>query len=445
METPTKLLSLLSNASETVRRHDFIHIFSHYDADGISAAGITAKALHREGKEFCVTLFPVLNDENMKIIENSSSKCIILTDLGASYLDRLDALNKDVIVLDHHRTPRDSEKICYINPHLFGAEGATECCGSSLAYLLAMELNSNNSDLVQIALAGIVGDKQHLRGMKGINAKILDDGMKNGHVKVTEGSLIPAGNLNRELYLSSEPYISGVSGNSKGVSSLLFSSGISNDRMFQDLNENEQRKLSSVIALKLLSKNVSTDTMNETLETRYQLLSWGMDAESFSKMLDACGRQDLGSIGIGMCLGDQRCRTEAEQLNDEYRNKVVDAAKELDERGLVQGRHIQYFDSSESGFTGVLCGIAMSFMGDRNKPTIGINSSEEMAKASARGTKALIDRGLNLSIAMGSAAEEVNGEGGGHNIASGASFPSASKEKFIASLDNIVGEQLTAK
>ena len=445
METPTKLLSLLSTASDLVRRHDFIHIFSHYDADGISAASIMTKALHREGKEFCVTLFPVLNDDNMKLIENSSSKCIILTDLGASYLDRLDALGKDVIVLDHHRTPRDSDKICYINPHLFNSDGSTECCGSSLSYLLAMELNRNNSDLVQIALAGIVGDKQHLRGMKGINAKILDDGVKNGHVKITEGSLIPSGNLNRELYLSSEPYISGVSGNLKGVSGILFTSGISNDRTFQDLNENEQRKLSSVIALKLLSKNVSTETMYETMETRYQLLSWGTDAESFSKMLDACGRQDKGSVGIGMCLGDQRCRTEAEQLNDEYRNKLIDVAKELDEKGLMQAKNIQYFDSSESGFTGVLCGIAMSFMGDRNKPTVGINSSEEIAKASARGTKSLIDKGLNLSIAMDAASREVNGEGGGHNIASGASFPSTAKDKFISFLDKMVGEQLTAK
>jgi len=445
METPTKLLSLLSIASETVRRHDFIHIFSHYDADGISAAGILSKALHREGKEFCVTLFPVLNDDNMRIIENSSSKCIILTDLGASYLDRLDALNRDVIVLDHHRSPRDSEKICYINPHLYNSDGSTECCGSSLSYLLAMELNSNNTDLVQIALAGMVGDKQHLRGMKGINKKILDDGVKNGHVKITEGSLIPSGNLNRELFLSSEPYISGVSGNSKGVSGLLFASGISNDRMFQDLNENEQRKLSSMIALRLLAKDVSTDTMNETLETRYQLLSWGMDAESFSKMLDACGRQDKGSIGIGMCLGDQRCRAEAEQLNDEYRNKLIDAAKELDGKGLMQLEHIQYFDSSESGFTGVLCGIAMSFMGDRNKPTVGINSSEDIAKASARGTKTLIDKGLNLSIAMEYASKEAKGEGGGHNIASGASFPSTEKEKFISSLNKRIGEQLTAK
>ena len=445
METPTKLLSLLSIASETIRKHDFIHIYSHYDADGISAAGILSKALHRDGREFCVTLFPVLNDENMTIIEKDRSKCIILSDIGSSYLDRLDALDKDVIVLDHHRTPRDSEKICFINPHMFGSDGANECCGSSLAYMLAMELSGNNTDLVQIALAGIVGDKQHLRGMKGINVKILNDGVRNGHVKVTEGSLIPSGNLSRELYLSSEPYISGVSGNSKGVSGLLFTAGISNDRMFHDLNENEQRKLSSMIALRLLSKNVSTDTMIETLETRYQLLSWGMDAETFSKMLDACGRQDLGSIGVGLCLGDQRCRTEAERLNDDYRNKVVDAAKELDEKGLIRTKNIQYFDSSESGFTGVLCGIAMSFFGDRDKPTIGINASENIAKASARGTRELIEKGLDLSIAMGAAAKEVEGEGGGHDIASGASFPSDAKEKFIALLDGIVGEQIAAK
>ena len=445
MEIPSKLLSRLSIASEIVRKHDFIHIFSHYDADGIASAGVIARSLHRAGKEYCVTLFEVLSDENMEKIENDHSKCIILTDIGASHLDRLDVLKKDVIVLDHHRAPGDSKKICYVNPHLFGSDGAVECCGSSLSYLFATSLDKNNTDLVQIALAGIVGDKQHLRGMSGINSVILKDAVKNGHVKILDGSVIPFGALTRELFLSFEPYISGISGNSKGVLEMLDNAGVSKDANFSDLDENAVRRLSSMIALRLLSKNVTTDVMNEMLQPRFILLGWNTDASTFANMLDACGRLGMGGIGIGTCLGDQRCKAEAERLNDDYRNKIVEAAKELETRGLEQGKFIQYFDSSTSGFTGVLCGIAMRFFGISDKPTVGINTSEPTAKASARGTPALIERGLDLSAAMGTAGKEAGGGGGGHNIASGASFPSGSFKKFIVSLDKTVGGQINAK
>ena len=40
---PSKLLKDLSHAAETIRGHEFIQVFSHYDADGVSAAAIVAK------------------------------------------------------------------------------------------------------------------------------------------------------------------------------------------------------------------------------------------------------------------------------------------------------------------------------------------------------------------------------------------------------------------
>ena len=51
-EVPSKLLSTLSQAADIVRGHNFIQVFSHYDADGVSAAAIVAKTLMRAGKEF---------------------------------------------------------------------------------------------------------------------------------------------------------------------------------------------------------------------------------------------------------------------------------------------------------------------------------------------------------------------------------------------------------
>jgi single-stranded DNA-specific DHH superfamily exonuclease len=68
-----------------------------------------------------------------------------------------------------------------------------------------------------------------------------------------------------------------------------------------------------------------------------------------------------------------------------------------------------------------------------------------MVKISARGNKLLISAGLDLSAALRKAAEAVGGVGGGHNIASGASIPPGSEEKFLAMVDEIVGEQVKDK
>jgi single-stranded DNA-specific DHH superfamily exonuclease len=71
-----------------------------------------------------------------------------------------------------------------------------------------------------------------------------------------------------------------------------------------------------------------------------------------------------------------------------------------------------------------------------------LNHKGDVVKVSARGNKLLISKGLDLSMALRKAAESVGGVGGGHTIASGASIPPGSEEKFLASVDRIVGEQL---
>ena len=78
-DLPSKLLSILSKAADIVRGHNFIQVYSHYDADGITATSIVGKALHRAGKEYRITIFPTLIDEFMQVIESTPSECVIVT------------------------------------------------------------------------------------------------------------------------------------------------------------------------------------------------------------------------------------------------------------------------------------------------------------------------------------------------------------------------------
>ncbi len=438
---PSKLLNHLSHAAEIVRSHEFIQIYSHYDADGISAAAIIAKTMLREGKEFRVTLFTTLNDANMEIVKNTDADCIIMTDLGASYIKDLDSMKCDIVVLDHHTVYDEAKRICYANPHLYNIDGMTSGCGATMAFLFSITMDKKNWDLVQVAFAGIAGDRQHINGLTGLNTYLLNGGIERGFIVMAEGSLIPLGELTAELFASTDPYVRGVSGNVNGVAKLLDDARIDHSKHFKDLTDEEKRRLTSLMTVRLVQQGVSLQTLIEVSRTRYYLPGWEMDAEALSSILNGCGRLGLMGVGIGAGIGDKACLRQAEEIEAESRRQIMNGVLSLDNIGLRQMKNIQWFDSSTSGFTGIICGIAMQFIGDHRKPTIGINSSEGLAKVSSRGMWEQLDRGVDLSKALKTSCESVGGNGGGHKIASGGSFDPSKMEQFLQTLDKVVGEQ----
>ena len=446
METtvPTKLLTTLSQAADIVRSHDFIQVFSHYDADGVSSAAIIANALLRAGKEFRVTLFTTLNDFNMGIISRTKADCMIISDLGASYIDQLDELDSEIVVLDHHTVISEAKKVCYANPHLYGIDGMTSGCGATMSLLFAITLDEGNWDLVQLAFAGIAGDRQHINGLSGLNTYLLEQGVERGFIEEVPGSLIPAGDLMTELFLVTDPYIRGVSGNAEGVSKILEDAGIKHGKSFMDLTEEEKRKLSSLIAVKLTEQGVQLSSMNEVARDRYFLKGMNMDAEVLSSILNGCGRSGVGGMGIAAGMGDKRAMELGAELTRESARLVVENMVALDEKGLNQRRYFQWFDSTDSGFTGMLCGIAMQSIGDSDKPTIGLNQSNDPVNISSRGMWGQLEKGIDLSVAMREACAAVGGSGGGHRIASGGSVPADKVEEFLDILDGIFERQLTS-
>jgi len=441
-EVPSKLLTTLSHAADIVRGHDFIQVYSHYDADGVSAASIIAQTLLREGKEFRVTLFTTLNDYNMDLIRATKAECIIITDLGASYIDQLDAMKNDIVVLDHHTIIAEAQRVCYANPHLYGIDGMTSGCGATMALLFSVTMRESNWDLVQVAMAGIAGDRQHINGLSGLNTYLLAEGKKRGFIEEMPGSLIPAGKLDTGLFLSTDPYIRGVSGDEAGVAKLLDDAGIDLSKSYMELTEEEKRKLSSLIAIKLTQQGMLEQSMNEIARTRYYLTGFKMDAEYLSSVLNSCGRSGFGGMGVSAGMGDMKAIEMGAELMHTSDKDVVANMVELDKKGLNQRKHFQWFDSTDSGFTGMLCGISMQCIGNPDKPTIGMNQSKDPVNISSRGMWVQLDRGINLAVAMREACASVGGEGGGHKIAAGGSIPADMVEQFLEKLDSILEEQL---
>ena len=199
----------------------------------------------------------------------------------------------------------------------------------------------------------------------------------------------------------------------EGVAKLMSDAGIPNGKTFMDLTEEERRRLSSLIAIKLTEQGVQLSSMNEIARDRYYLTGMKMDAEYLSAILNNCGRSGIGGVGIAAGMGDERCINEGAKQNQESARLVVESMVELDRRGLTQMEHIQWFDSTDSGFTGMLCGIAMQSIGDHSKPTIGMNKSNDPVNLSSRGMWCQLDRGVDLAKAMREACASVAGPRGG--------------------------------
>ncbi len=443
-QVPAKLLTTLSKAADIVRGHDFIQVYSHYDADGVSSAAIVAKTLLRLGKEFRVTLFTTLNDRGVDIIRGCKAGCIIITDLGASYIPQLDEMPFDVVVLDHHTIISDAKRICYANPHLYGIDGMTSGCGATMSLLFSVAVDEGNWDLVQIAFAGIAGDRQHINGLSGLNTYLLSEGVKRGYIEEMPGSLIPSGDIMTELFLMTDPYVRGVTGNTEGVAALMRDAGISNGRSYASLTEEERRKLSSLLAVKLASQGMLVSSMNEVARHRYHLKGLDMDAEVLSSILNGCGRAGIGGMGIAAGMGDQKCLSQGAEVTRESTAQMVASMVELDSKGLNQMEHIQWFDTSDSGFTGMLCGIAMQSIGNPDKPTIGLNMSNDPVNISSRGMWCQLDKGVDLAAAMRESCASVGGTGGGHKIAAGGSVPLDKIQQFLENLDSMIGRQIAS-
>ena len=182
--------------------------------------------------------------------------------------------------------------------------------------------------------------------------------------------------------------------------------------------------------------------MNEIARTRYYLTGFKMDAEYLSSVLNSCGRSGFGGMGVSAGMGDMKAIEMGAELMHTSDKDVVANMVELDKKGLNQRKHFQWFDSTDSGFTGMLCGISMQCIGNPDKPTIGMNQSKDPVNISSRGMWVQLDRGINLAVAMREACASVGGEGGGHKIAAGGSIPADMVEQFLEKLDSILEEQL---
>ncbi|MEM2979538.1 MAG: DHH family phosphoesterase, partial [Methanomassiliicoccales archaeon] len=328
---PSEFLQRVNDAISVVEKCDNVRIISHYDADGIASAGVVCGALLKRKKDFHVSMVRNLNAQAIvQILAKPNFDCLIISDMGSSFIEIFEKAKTPVIILDHHSPPMDSKGIFHLNPHIFGIDGMTGASASSLCQIFAVCIDDSNWEFLPVAFAGIVGDRQHVRGMKGINEYLLKVGCDKKIVEIRQGSVIQDGKIRDAIYYSVDPYFKGLSGNEDAVRQFLAFAGINPETLVQELNENDRRKLVSLLALRLLGQGCTLDTLEEVTQERIYFAEWKLYASELASILNACGRTGNESVGLGVTLRDEKSIVKATELRKIYKESILSSLRALE-------------------------------------------------------------------------------------------------------------------
>lgn len=462
-----KLADRAAECAQRLRAADEVLLASHIDADGLTSAGIATRALERAGIPTTTVFKNQLDDEEIASIAARDVETVLFTDFGSGQLDVITKHEQrgdfEPIVVDHHQ-PADAETRYHLNPLLEGIDGASELSGAGASYLLtrALEDSEDNRDLAALAVVGAVGDMQAVGGeLVGANRAIVEDGMDAGVLEeATDIALYGKQTrpLPKLLEYADQPQIPGVSGDEAGAIDFLESLGIELERdgewrRWVDLSTEERQTVVSGLVQRGVERGVPADRIDSLVGTSYTLSTETpgtelRDASEFSTLLNATARYERADVGLAVCLGDREEALErARRLLANHRRNLSEGLEYIRENGVESGDYVQWFDADDAireTIVGIVAGMALGLPGvDRDQPIVAFaRKSEDERKVSTRGTAALVRQGLDLSSAIHTASVAVGGDGGGHDIAAGATIPAARREDFIDRLEDAIAEQL---
>jgi len=431
-----------------------IRLIGQYDADGICSTAIAHEILERLGKDFEYEIVKQLYKEDVERLAEEDEELLLFVDIGSGQSKHIQELiientDKEVIVSDHHE-PQIEGDFIHMNPHFLGHDGGEAISAAGMTYLLAEAVSEDNYDLVTYALIGATGDIQKQEGeFLGLNQELLERAKEHDLIDTRQGldlygkSTKP---LHKALMYTSDPYLEGISNNESGAIQFLKSTGVEirengSFKTLSDLTEEEEKK----IIHGLITQGFDAGKLVNPV----YMLDNGHGIDEYSTIINACGRLGEPKTGVKILL-ENDLKT-AKKISRKYGREISSALRYVennkddeeviyeDDIGVIDGK-----DKVKDDFIGTVTTISMSngFFG--NVPVIvGVAESEkDKIKASCRATKDAVEEGLNLGEIIEGICEEIDGEGGGHNVAAGAKFPIEKKDDFLEMLTSSIKQEV---
>jgi RecJ-like exonuclease len=465
------MLTEAKKAAEMIKkhRHDSIEIVSHMDADGVCSAAIISKALDRLDIKHNVKFVRMLYREVVDDLDPAD--LTIFTDLGSSQLESLRTKyhDHDVIISDHHE-PMQTEGwsgLIHLNAHHYGINGAQEISGAGMTYLIARELDRSNLDLSALAIVGAIGDIQNAWGkLLGYNREIAKEAIESGVLEQGTDLMLYGRHsmpIFKSLEIFTDPLTPGVSNSSSGCLSLLKDLNIplKSDGQWRrpvDLTNSEKQRLATELIARAymsvpqeLVPYVPGLIIGEVYTlVKEQERSMLRGAEEFSTCINSTARHEQPLLGFEVAKGNRGTYYRAMlSLLSHHRRNIARSMEFIEQNGLQRGPkgYLQYFDGTgviKETFIGTIAGLTLGYEGcDPYKPVTGVVREGGVAKISARCSKLLFLKGLNMGLAIRDAARAVGGEGGGHAVACGAQVPEDRTQEFLEKFEDFLITQLT--
>lgn len=443
-----KEIDKIAKIAKALIREKNVKIISHYDTDGLCSAAILIKALTREGANFELRILKQLTAAEIKKIDAKENDFLIFLDLGSGQIEKMRGLleKTQIAILDHHQPVRKEHiNLLHINPLMFGED---EISGSMVAYLFVKSLSSRNTDLIDLAIVGAIGDVMDNNWkLEGLGRRILEEAEMLGKISIGQGLRLYGRNTRpvfKSLEYSTDIIIPGITGSESNAVQLLSELGIELKegekwRRLRDLTEQEQKKLASAIIVERLKHGLEAaeDVFGEiyTLVGRPEDLQ---DVREFATLLNACGRTSRFDVGIRLCLADLTAIKDSWEIMENYRKMISDGMNWLRDGHIDEREHVVVIDGKtriDDAIIGTLSSIALSSgLTNTKKPIIGFAElSDDKLKISARMARNLR---FNLRDIIVEAAEDVGGEAGGHQFAAGGFIDKEKKDEFIKVIEN---------
>jgi len=458
-------LERASECAEFLRDADDLLLISHIDADGLTSAGVASTALDRADVAHETRFSKQLDDEDLNEIEEAGHDIVLFTDFGSGLLDEIEGRDFEPVVADHHQPSEGGDCEYHLNPLLFDIDGSAELSGAGTAYVLARALgDDNNKDLAALAVVGAVGDMQNKGGgLSGANTAVVNEGVEAGVLEAKQDLLLfgrQTRPLPKLLEYSTDVFVPGVSKNSAGAKRLLEEASVEAKdddgwRYWVDLSEGERQRLMNALFEKCMQNGVDSSDIERLVGETYTLLEEKprtelRDASEFSTLLNSTARYERADVGFAVCKEDRgEALAQARELLRGHRRNLRDGVEFVGRNGVTKLENVQYFDAGDEiqdTIVGIIAGMSYSKSAvDRGKPIVAFADVEDEGekKVSSRGTKRLVRKGLNLAEVMSECSQAVGGDGGGHDIAAGATIPEESVDDFVEEVDSKVEEQMS--
>ncbi|MGI0129203.1 MAG: DHHA1 domain-containing protein [Thermoplasmata archaeon] len=420
----------------------------HHDADGIASASSALRAFARLGYPAQATALAGVERDRMSELVRGTPGPILVVDTGGAWLELFAGHSHPVVVLDHHQYPGAPtppalpEHVAFVNPLDWGVDGMSELCAATLTWLFTVFLDPINWDNATWGLSGAIGDRQHVGGFRGLNARLVDEAIARSLVVRRPGVALFGSTMGAAIAGSIDPFVRGLSGRPEEVGRFLDALGIDPARAPTSLSAEENQRLVGALRQRLRESGVAPEAVELLDQDRWFLPALGLDAEEVSNRQSAAGRAKTPGIGVAYALGDPAAAERVRFAEEGWRTGVLAGLRRIEDEGVNSMSALQWFAGPDTTLAGTQAGMAILYLLDPERPVFAFSEGSGPTKVSARGTLRLVARGLDLATACASAAAAVGGEGGGHRVASGATIPHGTRDRFLAEANRIVGAQL---